>query len=1067
MSIRSEDIPDAEEMDAVREAATPVKRRRGGIYRLARWTVRLGVAGVLLVLLVVALLPTLVSTGAGKARIVAAVNDTLPGRVEVDGLNLGWVSGQSLEGVRLYDPEGGVVGSVDRVRLEDVGLIGLLRGTRDMGIVAVEGIKLDLVEDELGRTNLDRALGTSFYVADKSEPSAGSESPENQPEEEASDEARKPASRPSASPGSGGNRALLPADLKLAFAMRVVELSAVGPTLPDVRVEIPEATVTADGPAKLGLTLDATVRQGADSGAISLAGTVTDLFDSTGRWSLGEAKFDVEGLVEHVPMAAFDRLVADVPSLEKLIGPMLDAQISLQGPASSLDALVTATSEHLNVRQGLIANAERLRASDESRSTWTVTPTAWEELTRSRSDTDDEEAEAGVALAEPFTLTFGLTGLDAPRQGQGVDLSRTQFVASVGLDEGQAIRLRVPDEGDLVIDQLAAAVGSAAADKGVAFTLDADVDAYGKRGELSGVVDVRRGEAGWGQLEIESVLRSLPMPVIDALTGQGERLTTTFGPSVGVSLLAKSDGEGGYALTAGFDPGAGSPGVSRLRGTMTGRYAADGAVALHTDEPIRLTLTPEAFAQWMVPVAMAAEMGESVGLSLPRAADVVADLDFEFALAEAPGGVPGAGGLRFDPERTRAVALVELPDTELVDEWYHRGFPLREGRLKIDAPDPREPITANLSFETEAADGQVGTLNAEARLTGVMLDDGYIQVERGQLSGEIDLDRVPTVVFDALSRQQGYAVAAFGETVSVDMSLSDWSFGGGGRVEFDLNSANNSLASFSGEDRDGYFVPDAPVTLFLNQTPELSNRILRFLNPILLPAVVSATVPMAVTIDDDTFRLPTRDFDLSKVNADVRVQMGTISIVPTVSPVDKILPQLQAVGLVDRASLYEARVSPIALAIRDGVFGYEELSFRIDDVELAFGGTISLIDQTVDMGMTIGGREIERDPLLKRLVGEGIRIGGTVKKPQVNLASVFDAFSQERLPQTLGGILEGVLRKELGRDEPESPPVTPVDDENTEEEPASEEPEREESLEETIGGLLGDFLRRELEKAQE
>jgi len=1050
-------------MAAVRDAATPGKvkrKRRGGIHRVLRWTLRGAVGAVVILAIVVAALPTLVSTGAGTAWVVDAINQRLPGRVEIDKMKLAWIKSQSLEGVRLYDPAGDVVGSIDELRLEDVGLIGLLRGTRDLGIVAIEGVALSLVEDAEGRTNLDAALGMR----------AGQPASEPTPRSD-QDAAPQPAPPPAPSP-STDNGPLIPADLRLAFAMRDVKVSVVGPSLPDVRIELDEATVTADGPAKLGVTLDAIVAQGPDQGQVTLAGTAKKVFDDQGRLTLSAAEFDIESDIQHVPLAAFDRLTQAGPRLVTLIGPTLDANLSLQGPAAALDALVTVTSQHLNIRQGLVANAERLSAAEASHSTWVVTPTAAAELMGlDETASGDESSDPAVRLVESFVLAFGLSGLDAPRQGQAIDFTRTRFMATVGLGAGQTVRLRVPEQGDIVIANLAAAVGSDAADAGVSFTLDADVDAYGSAGELSGVVEVRRGKTGWEALEIESVLRSLPMPVVDALSGQGQRLTTTFGPSVGLNLLAKADGVGGYALTAGFDPGAGSPGVSRLSGTMTGRYAADGAVALRTDKRLRLTVTPEAFAAWMTPLAEAADMGDSVGLSLPEAAEIAADLDIEFAMAGGP-------GLRFDPERTRAVAVIELPETQLVDEWYHRGFPLRNGTVRIDAPDLRQPITAQFAFETESGisgRGGTGRLMADARLTGVMLDDGYIQLERGQLSSEVELDRVPTVVFDALSRQRGYAVAAFGETVSAQITQDQWSFSDGGHFEFELNSANNSMASFVGEDEGGFFIPDAPITLFLNQTPELSNKILRFLNPVLLPAVVSATVPIAVTIDDDTLRLPTRDFDIAQLDADIRVQMGTLSIVPNVSPVDKILPQLQTLGLVDRASIYEARVSPITIRIRNGVMTYEDLSFKIDDVDLAFGGTINLVDQAIDMAMTIGGREIARDPILQRLVGEGIKIGGTVQEPQVNLASVLDAFSRERLPQTLGGILEGVLRKEAGRRQSPTPAPQPDADRPDEAEPAvpgessgdENQPADEENLEEAIGGLLGDFLNRELRRGGE
>lgn len=1031
-------------MQAVRAAAAGGGADQHKRKRWYRWPVRLIVGGVLVLALLVALLPTLLGTGPGTAFVVNQINQRIPGRVAIDDLKLAWFSGQSIEGVTLVEPSGDVVASLDRVAMEDAGLLGLLRGSRDLGTVVVEGGAVRIVEDADGQTNLDRALGTAVLGRTKTQPSSTPREPAP---------GRKPAE---------ADAPWLPAEARLALALRDVAVSVTGPTLPDVRVAVPEATLTADGPTKLRFTLDATVTQGDDRGEAKLVGAADGLFDAVGRLSLSTAAFDIEGIVSRVPLAALDRLISRGsstdqmnPRLQIVIGPTLDAEISVKGPAAALDALVTVSSENLNIHQGLVAGQERLTATDASRSTLRVTPESWRELAGGN--------EAAPALAEGFTLELRLSELDAPRRGQALDLATTRFAATLGLSPGDTIVLDVPDRGRVMVGSLVATLGSEAAGRGVSLTLDAEVDAYGSRGAVAGVVDVRRGQTGWRALEVESVLRSLPMPVADALLGQGERLTATFGPTIGLSVLAKADGGGGYALTADFNPAQGSPGDSRLTGTMSGRYDADGAVSLKTDERLRLTVTPEAFAQWMRPVAAAAAMGESVGLSLPAPAEVAADVDMRFALGE-------GRGLRFDPARTGVVARIDLPETRLYDEWYHRGFPLRDGVIRIDAPDLRRPITASVSFETDDTASGSGTLEADVRLTGVMLDDGYIQLERGKVGGTVNLDGVPTVVFDALSRQRGYAVAAFGESLDATITLDGWSFAEGGAAAAELESANGSLLSFSGVDRGGFFEIDRPVTFYLKTTPELSNKILRFLNPILLPAVVSATVPMTVTIDDDGFRLPTRDFDVALIDADIQVQMGTVRIVPTVSPVDKILPQLQMLGLIERSSIYEARVSPIAMAIRAGVFGYEDLSFKIDDVTLGFGGTISLVDQSLDLDMSLGGKAIDGDPLLQRLVGGGIKVYGTVQEPQVNLSSVLDSFSKDKLPQALGKILEGVLDKELKRGEPAPAAPNPEQAGESEEpsaEPAAEPTEPELTPEQAIGGFLGELLNREIEKTRE
>lgn len=1007
---------------------------------------RIAVGGGLVLAVLVGLLPTLASTGPGTKWVVGRINAELPGRVAVEDLNLSWFGGQSLEGVMLFDPAGVKVASLDRVALEDVGLLGLVRGSSDLGVVAMSGGVVDIVEDEDGQTNLDRALGTAMLKpAD-----AGAH---------ADDRSTSSPDRSQSKSKNEQNVGVLPADLRLAFALRDMTLRMTGPTLPDVRVAVPEATLNARGPGALSFSFDADVARGDDEGHARFVGSMSDLFDAAGRLTLAAARFDVEGVVERVPLAALDRLAKTGGRLQTVIGPTLDGEISLQGPTAALEGRVSLTSENLNLRQGLTADDQRLGVTQESRSTLRITPESWAAMM-------GEGAELPT-LVEPFSLSFGVSDLAVPRSGSSIDLDATRFTAAVNLPPSDAMHLDWPGRGRVVVEGLTASVASEAVSRSVTAALGLTVATQGQTGTTALAVEVRPGAAGWSAPRINGGLRSLPLPVLDVLLGQGERLTATLGPQLDLDLLAESDGRGRYALTVDFNRTSGdeTPSTSPLIGTLSGTYSPGGAVSLKTDERMRLTVRPEAFAAMMRPVAAAAEMGESVGLSLPQPADVWADVDLRFAL------IPGPG-LRFDPLRTSAVLRIELPETQLVDEWYGRRFMIRSGRLAIDAPDPRLPITATLGFETDDGASGTGRLDADVHLTGAMLDDGYLQMERGKVSGEIELDRVPTAVFDALSRQRGYAVAAFGQNLSATISLTDWNYADGGSARGELESANGSLLSFSGTDRDGFFVIDKPVTFFLNQTPELSTKIMRFVNPILLPAVVSATVPMTVTIDDDGFRMPTRNFAAALINADIQVQMGTVKIVPSVSPVDKILPQLQALGLIERASLYEAKVSPITLRMRDGVFGYQDLSFKIDDVTLGFGGTISLVDQSIDMGMSLGGKAIEGDPLVRRLMGEGIRIRGTVQEPQVNLASVLDAFSKEQLPQTLGGLLEGVLQKELKRGQtPTKDRDAPVKEKSDTAPNASGQNQGGNDPEvgpgQALGGLLGELLNRELDKARQ
>jgi hypothetical protein len=75
------------------------KKRRGR---------KLLIGGVVLLLLLVglvALLPTLASTGVGRDLVLGQINNSIVGRVEAESLSVGWFSGATLGGVELYDDE--------------------------------------------------------------------------------------------------------------------------------------------------------------------------------------------------------------------------------------------------------------------------------------------------------------------------------------------------------------------------------------------------------------------------------------------------------------------------------------------------------------------------------------------------------------------------------------------------------------------------------------------------------------------------------------------------------------------------------------------------------------------------------------------------------------------------------------------------------------------------------------------------------------------------------------------------------------------------------------------------
>jgi len=82
---------------------------------------------VVAIALLIVLLPTLVSTSAGKRFILGQVNQAVDGTVQIESLSLGWLSGLKLSGVNFKDNAGTMTVSVDQIQLSPK-LSSLLKG---------------------------------------------------------------------------------------------------------------------------------------------------------------------------------------------------------------------------------------------------------------------------------------------------------------------------------------------------------------------------------------------------------------------------------------------------------------------------------------------------------------------------------------------------------------------------------------------------------------------------------------------------------------------------------------------------------------------------------------------------------------------------------------------------------------------------------------------------------------------------------------------------------------------------------------------------------------------------
>jgi hypothetical protein len=130
---------------------------KGGSGKKRKWLkIALAAAGVLVVggVGLVALTPTLLSTGAGKSFVLGQVNAGLNGRVEIESWSLGWFSGIEASGVKVYDDQKRLAVSVGKATT-GLTVMKAISGDLALGDVTVEGLNLVLVEvGKDGQTNL-------------------------------------------------------------------------------------------------------------------------------------------------------------------------------------------------------------------------------------------------------------------------------------------------------------------------------------------------------------------------------------------------------------------------------------------------------------------------------------------------------------------------------------------------------------------------------------------------------------------------------------------------------------------------------------------------------------------------------------------------------------------------------------------------------------------------------------------------------------------------------------------------------------------------------------------------
>ena len=402
-----------------------------------RILLKLFVVLILLLVLVVVFAPTIASSSAGKGYIESFANDAIPGSIQIDGLQLGWMSGQEITGLKVLDPDGQVVIAADSVSIGDLTLLAAAQGDLNIGKVKLTKPVINIEQYDDGSTNLDKAFGLS------------------------QEKSNEPVSLPKG----------LAVDAELVDGQVTFKASGIDP------VEMADIDATASlKPAGTAIELKLTtpVQQGSAKGEVDVSATVNDLFDSNGQMQM--AAMAVDGYVDlkKLPVDLADRLAGQDGRLTALLSEILNGRIEVKGnPESQLNSTLTFNSDRLK-KGSLVLEITPKQITIKPDLQLEIIPQGWAKLTKD-----------AAKLNQPFSVSvLPDEAIVIARNGNEIDIAKS--VAKVQLAVGDIHLDAGGDVGKVDLVNTNGSVNFAGPDNIIKLSINAN----GKRGERTGAITI-------------------------------------------------------------------------------------------------------------------------------------------------------------------------------------------------------------------------------------------------------------------------------------------------------------------------------------------------------------------------------------------------------------------------------------------------------------------------------------------------------------------------------------------------------------------------------------------------
>ncbi|MFK7789392.1 MAG: hypothetical protein AB8C95_07895 [Phycisphaeraceae bacterium] len=970
---------------------------------LLRALIRITVVLMLLAAILIALAPTLISTGPGTRWLVSLISNQTPGELTVDDLQLSWFGGQRIDGVHYDDSAQGLAVQLDTIDAQDVGLFGLLRGDRHFGEVRFIGGQIVCTVQE--------SADDSLSEMDPRDATQQAESFK------------------------------LPSGLSGTFIVKDTTVQVVAKDAEPVVLTFVEESIEFTDIRDISVDITATLKQGQATGQIELMGNVLNLFDPDGIEQAEQAAYDLKFVLDDVPTKALDQIVSGltkgiVPG--QLVGLLGDGQLlsraSIKGTIEELKSDLSISTPKLRVVLDQRTEGGKLIASPESYAKLDLDQAGFLALF----------PKSGLKLVEPTPIDLASLEMALPILGKAVDWDRA--TASLLLKAGANLAV-VDERGEVLgIDGLRITGSSDSIADKLSFKLTTTLSAVDSDSQVTReavVVDLIIREPMQPTRQIDFFSEALPIQLADALMGEDGRLVLWLGKMLALQadLSGKvvTDGQGTTTIEQQFSLRP----EGRVNGVVSGSFSRGKfMLATPAGEPIEALLVPEAFASLME--ILSGKPGQPA-LTIDKPMPVYLTLRDQ---KQSPISITtrrdklGLEGFFPDPDATSFGATIVLSPARVFDPKLNKTYELRGGSVFFSAPDLRGEVQVQAELDlwvrpNAGDDGVASLLTWQTTVTDLLDSEGSVPLDSKSLMqqigvrGGMKLENAPSGLMDSLLNRDGDLASILGPIVQqMDASFSyqdGQATGASVRLNWDDKNnqplpdswASMKPAAFDIDDQQMLTVRGGQnLELEIRVSQDFGDRWMGKLHPILFDAK-SGDRPVKIKIDGKSFRFPMKGDKMLGSRVEASVDLGTIEFGN-----DALLGKLM--GWTKRPG-ERAVFEPAKISLIDGKLSYDQFDLTVGKVKLRLDGEVDIATgQIVDMAVRVPGDSLirvfnELDGVIKPDDYLSIPMTGAIRKP------TFDSnlIGREVARLVTRGLLDqqkkelgDLIRKGIGGDKP-------------------------------------------------